>query len=94
MPLVLDSEYDPGLGSVGARPQKSPWQDEVAIGQTLGSAFRQGNPVGSMIDVLRSSRPDLAPEEGYSALNDPQIKGTKYEQEHIGTFLGARAVGP
>lgn len=89
MPIVLDSEYQGGMGTPAMQPETDPWKYSPTIGEVIGPAFRQGNPVGSMLDVLQSSRPDMASDATYRVLDDPQIKGTKFETDHIDKFLGS-----
>src|ERR1700719_1369259 len=71
---------DPGPAPTIAQLPPGPTTEE-----TFGAAFRQGNPIVSAYQRLRSSGP-FAPQEGYSAWDD--IKDKPQYLAHAGDFAG------
>lgn len=84
MPFVDD---DPGF-----RPAAgvTPAPDDTD-GDLLGAAFRQSNSLVSGLSFL--SRPEYAPEPGYSAMDDLKARGGKYFSDYADRFTGSYSKG-
>jgi hypothetical protein len=62
-----------GRMPTGAAPP-DPW-NYPTTGETLGAAFRQNNPIVSVLDSISQSRPDMTPVPGYDPVK--RLSGTE-----------------
>ncbi len=75
MPWLDDTQEQPPGGRMPiGEPEPAPVQAPSA-GATFGAAFRQDNPVVSVLDALTRSRPDTTPVPGYDPVT--RLSGTK-----------------
>jgi hypothetical protein len=98
MPSVPD-DPSPGASSAGALPllgtnvaPPDPFAPDTSptIGQTAAAAFRQQNPVVSVIDAV-SSMPGNQPQPGYNPLDT--LKGTPHEGDDLSIYVGSHNEG-
>jgi len=74
MPFFSEGQ-DPLDGRVPLGLPEPPPFHEPTTQETIGAAFRQNNPVVSVLDALSRSRPDMAPVPGYNPVD--RLSGTK-----------------
>ena len=86
MPLFVDGQDPRPLGAPPPEPAAPDPFATPTFDQTLGAAFRQQNPVVSVIDAIRSSSSNTTPDPDWNPLS--LIRGTPYEQDHLRDFLG------
>jgi hypothetical protein len=81
MPFTMDDTADvrQPIGQASPDAFLHPTPEE-----TIGAAFRQNNPIASVLDAISRSREDMRPQEGYDPI--PRVVGTKYEP-YIDRFL-------
>ncbi|MCA1831234.1 MAG: hypothetical protein LC750_00540 [Actinobacteria bacterium] len=85
MPFFTDD--DPGFRQDRATLTPLPQYSDV---NPLGAAFRQSNLVVSTINGIRNSGA-FEPDPSHNPLD--VVRGTKYEQQHLGAFVGSRSDG-
>jgi hypothetical protein len=71
---VASGTNEPGRMPLGQAPP-DPWAAEPSQLDTITAAFRQNNPIVSVLSVLSRSRPDMTPEPGYDPVK--RLSGTK-----------------
>lgn len=85
MPLYVEG----GDRDAGVPPREDGAPDPFASptgGDVAAAAFRQQNPIASVIDAINSSSPDRTVDPTWNPLE--AIRGTAYERDHLQDFLG------
>lgn len=80
----------PRLGTNVAPPDPFAPDTSPTIGQTAAAAFRQQNPIVSVIDAV-SSMPGNQPQPGYNPLDT--LKGTPHESDDLSIYAGSHNEG-
>jgi hypothetical protein len=86
MPFVLDQPEATMRAPTGVEP---PTPLAPTFGETVGAAFRQDNPMYNLGTRLFAE--SYPAEPGYNPLNDPEFKGSYYQQHHADNFIASQS---